>query len=55
MIAMCQERQFAPQQTADLFDHLVGALLEEPRDFEPDRLRSLEVDDQVELRRLLDR
>ena len=38
-----------------LFDHLVGALLKEPRHVEAERLRGLEIDRQLELDRGLDR
>jgi hypothetical protein len=38
-----------------LFDHLVGCLQEWLRDGEAKRLRSLEIDDQLEFGRLLDR
>jgi hypothetical protein len=38
---------------ASLFDHLVGALLQEPRHLQPKRLGGLKVDDQLEFRRLL--
>ena len=37
-----------------LFDHLVGALLEKPWDFQAKCLRSLEIDRQCELDRALD-
>src|SRR5262245_37407452 len=37
-----------------LFDHLVGAQHEAGRDLMADRLRGLEIDDQLEPRRLLD-
>jgi integrase len=38
-----------------LLDHLVGALLEEPRHVDPERLRRLEIDHELDLGRLLDR
>ena len=38
-----------------LFDQLVGAQEEGLRDRQPERLGGLEIDDQLELRRLLDR
>ena len=37
------------------FDHLVGALLEKPRNVKAKRLGGLEIDHQLELRRLLHR
>lgn len=38
-----------------LFDHLISAGKQRRRDGQPQRLRGLEVDDQLELDRLLDR
>jgi hypothetical protein len=38
-----------------LLDHLIGAQHEPSRDFMSDRRRGLEIDDQLELGRLLDR
>ena len=48
-----QEETLVPQQTPLLFDHLVGAAEQEGWHGETERLRSLEVDDQLELRGLL--
>src|SRR5262249_15695386 len=47
-------RPSAPQQKAPLFDHVVGALLEEQRHIEAQRLGSLKIDRQLELDRGLD-
>ena len=46
---------FAPQQKRRLFDHLIGAGQQRLRQVEAKRLRSLHVDDEIELGRLLDR
>src|SRR2546428_12162510 len=55
--ASCQKRPNAPQRHVwvSLFDHLVSAQYEAGRDLMADRLRGLEIDDQLEPRRLLDR
>src|SRR5438093_10950620 len=55
--ASCQKRPIAPQGDVwvSLFDHLVSAQYEPGRDLMADRLRGLEIDDQLEPRRLLDR
>jgi hypothetical protein len=45
----------ATQQTSSLFDHVVGAQQKRFRDRQPECFRDLEVDDQLEFRRLLDR
>ena len=46
---------YAVQQKTSLFDHLVGERQERLGDRQAERLGGLEVDDQVELGRLLDR
>jgi hypothetical protein len=46
-VAMGQEETLVPQQTPLLFDHLVGAAEQEGWHGETERLRSLEVDDQL--------
>jgi hypothetical protein len=44
-----QEETHAPQQTASLFDHIIGALLENQWHSDPERLGGLEVDNQLVL------
>src|SRR5665811_1283072 len=45
----------APQQTASLFDHLIGATDQCERDCEAQRLRYFKIDDHLDFRRPLDR
>src|SRR3954452_9050906 len=50
-----QKRTLAPQQTASLFDHLVGGDQQARRNGQAKCLRRFEVDDGFELRRRLHR
>jgi hypothetical protein len=60
-MARRDERRFvplatdAPQQTASLFDRLIGAADQRQRHGDAERLRGLEIDDQLDLSGLLDR
>ena len=55
MSALCQKRTYAAQRNTCLFDHLICAQFEFPAYREPQRLRSLAVDDKFKFGRLLDR
>jgi hypothetical protein len=49
------ERRAREQSRAGLFDHFVGAAKQRQRRGDAERLGGLEVDDQLDLRDLLDR
>jgi hypothetical protein len=53
MTRSANQRQFAPQRTASLFDHLVGAGEQRRRDSKAERRCRFQVDYQFVLRRRL--
>jgi hypothetical protein len=55
MSVKCHKPTHAPQQNIPLFDDDIGSQQERLRNLETYGLRSLEIDDQFKLRRLLDR
>ena len=55
MSALCHEQTHAPRQNLRLFDHLVGAGEQCRWDGKAERLGGGEIDDEIELDRLLDR
>src|SRR6476659_2441376 len=55
MSVKCQSATCAPQQNSPLFDHLVGADEKRWRNGQADRFSCGQVDNEIELGRLLDR
>src|SRR6516165_12488792 len=55
MSALCQKRTLCSAAILSLFDHLVGATEKRQRNRNAERLGSVGVNDQLELRRLQDR
>jgi len=55
MSVLCQKQTFCAAAKSLLFDHLVSLSVQRGRYGEPERLCGLEIDDQFELGRLLDR
>lgn len=53
--AMCQQETRAPQQTMELFDHLIGSGKQCGWNAKPECFGSFQVDDELEFRWLLDR
>src|ERR1039458_8443226 len=54
MSVWCQHATYAPQQVVALLNHLIGAAEQRRRDGETERLRSFEVDYQLDFGGLLD-